>query len=334
MPRRWCAVAFAVCFAAGYACASASENFPPLSLKHVADVPLGGRPTRLDYASMDPARHLLFIAHLGDSEVIVFDTSANRVVARIAEVSHVHGVLVIPESGRIYASATGTNEVVAIDEATFEITARIPGGIYPDGMAYAPDAHKLYVSDEHGGTDTVIDLRSNTRIATIQIGGEIGNTQYDAATRHVFVNAQTRAELEEIDPATDTIIRRIPVPGARNNHGLLIDPVHQRAFIACDGNNTLIVLDLRTERVLKAFQVARAPDVLAIDPAREDLYVAAESGRVTAFKLEGDSVSKAAESFVGLNAHVVAIDTTNHLIYFPLMNIDGRTILRIMSPFP
>lgn len=134
---------------------------PDLPLQSVADIPLGGNTTRLDYESFDPGRHLLFIAHLGDSAVIAFDTRAQRVVARIANVSKVHGVLAIPELGRVYASATGTNEVVAIDEASLQITARVSGGTYPDGMAYAPDFHKLYVSDEHGNSDTVIDVTSN-----------------------------------------------------------------------------------------------------------------------------------------------------------------------------
>ena len=107
-----------------------------LPLESVADVPLGGHTTRLDYESIDPSRHLLFIAHLGDSAVIVFDTQAQRVVSRITDVSKVHGVLAIPELGRVYASATGTNEVVVIDEASLKITARMPGGTYPDGMTY------------------------------------------------------------------------------------------------------------------------------------------------------------------------------------------------------
>jgi YVTN family beta-propeller protein len=109
----------------------------------------------------------------------------------------------------------------------------MPGGVYPDGLAYAPDAHKVYISDEHGGTDTVIDVRTNAVVATVEIGGDIGNTQYDPASHHIFVNAQSAAELVEIDPATDTIVRWIAVPGARENHGLLIDSGQHRAFIAC-----------------------------------------------------------------------------------------------------
>ena len=85
------------------------------------------------------------------------------VVKDIPKVSHVHGVLAIPELGRVYASATGTDEVVAIDDGTLEITARVPAGHYPDGMAYAPEVHKLYVSDEHGNTETVIDVETQQR---------------------------------------------------------------------------------------------------------------------------------------------------------------------------
>ena len=329
-PRRWRAARLAACLLVGCACASASDNVPPLSLKLIADVPLGGRPTRLDYASIDPARHLLFIAHLGDSEVIAFDTEARQVVARIANVSHVHGVLVIPELGLLYASATGTNEVVAIDETTFKIIARMPGGIYPDGMAYAPDTHKLYVSDEHGGTDTVIDVRTHTRIATIQIGGEIGNTQYDPATHHVFVNAQTRAELVDIDPESDTIVRRLAVAGANGNHGLLIDSGEHRAFIACEGNDTLIVLDFQAGKMLAQLSVAKDPDVLAFDATRHVLYVAGESGQVSEFNLSEGKIEKTGESLLALNAHVVVIDPGTHEVYFPLMNVDGKPVLRIM----
>jgi hypothetical protein len=82
-----------------------------LPLTVVADVPLPGDTSRFDYESYDPVRHLLFIAHLGQSEVLVF------------------------------------------------------------------------VSDETGGTETVIDIQSNQRIAMIRLGGEVGNTQYDPVSR-------------------------------------------------------------------------------------------------------------------------------------------------------
>ena len=311
------------------ACADSTVGFDV-----VADVPLPGDTSRFDYESLDAGRHLLFIAHLGASEVLAFDTDQRRVVARIANVSHVHGVLVVPELHRVYASATGTNEIFAIDEDTFGITARTPGGRYPDGMAYAPEVRKLYVSDETGGTETVIDTAANRRVARIELGGEAGNTQYDAISKHIFVNVQTRKDLVEIDPARDTIVARIPLSGADGNHGLLIDAERRIAFIACEGNDTLIALDLESRTVLGTFPVGSGPDVLAADPDNGRVYVASESGTLSIFEVRARTVTKTFEGFLGPNAHVVATDPARRLAYFPLKNSNGGPVLRIVRMRP
>ncbi|WP_028206407.1 YncE family protein [Paraburkholderia nodosa] len=303
-----------------------------LPLKQVEDVPLPGRSSRFDYESYDPSRHLLFIAHLGDSEVLVLDTVASRVVARIPGISSVHGLLVVPELSRVYASATGTNEVVAIDERTLKIIARAPGGIYPDGMAYAPDAHRLFVSDETGETETVIDVPGNRRIATIPLDGEVGNSQYDPVSRHIFVNVQTRRQLVEIDPTTNTIVSRTDLPGAKGNHGLLIVPELHLALIACEDNDRLLVLDMHTMKVVSAFDTGGEPDVLAFDPALHTVFVAGEAGVVSMFSVDASRVSKIGDGRVGPNAHVVSLDAATHRAYFPLKDVGGHPVLRIMAP--
>ena len=310
----------------------ATEGVGKLPLAPVADVPLPGDTSRFDYESYDASRHLLFIAHLGASEVLIFDTQKQAVVTRIPAISQVHGVLAVPELGKVYASATGSNEVAVIDEATFRVEARIPGGIYPDGMAYAPEVHKLYVSDEHGDADTVIDVKTNARIATIPLGGEVGNTQYDAVSKHIFANVQTRGQLVEIDPATDRVVARIDLPGAQGNHGLLIDSASRRAYIACEGNAKLLVLDLDTKRVVETFDLGEDPDVLAFDPDLRFLYVAGEAGVVSVFSTLGGKTVKVGEAQLGPNAHVVAVDSTTHRAYFPLKNLGGKAVLRIMAP--
>lgn len=305
-----------------------------LPLATIADVPLPGNATRWDYASLDARRHHLFLAHLGDSAVVVFDTAHRKVIATIPGVSQVHGVLYVPQLDRVYASATGTNEVVAIDARTFKIVARMPGGDYPDGMAYAPEVHRLYVSDEHGGTDTVIDVAGNQRIATIPLGGEVGNTQYDPVSRHIFANVQTRNQLVEIDPVTDKVIARIELPGARGNHGLFIDAPARLAFIACEGNSKLLVLNIASHKVVASFDAARGPDVLAFDPSLGLLYVASESGQVSVFKADGQNVNELATAWLGPNAHVVAVDPATHEAFFPLKPVHGTPMLRITQPDP
>ena len=303
-----------------------------LALMRIADVPLPGGTSRFDYESIDPQRGLLFIAHLGDNEVVVFDLRASRVTTRIGGVSSVHGVLAVPELSRIYASATGNDEIVEIDAQTLKVLARMPGGRYPDGMAYAPEVHKLYVSDEFGKTETVIDVRTRQRVATIPLGGEAGNTQYDPASRHIFVNEQTHDKVIEIDPASDRIVNRFDLPHAREAHGLLIDADRRLAFVACAGNDKLLVFDMRAKRVAQSFDVGGDPDVLAFDAANALLYVAGERGVVSMFRVKANGVEKTGEGTVGPNAHVVAVDPATHRLYFPLKDIGGRPVLRIMAP--
>jgi DNA-binding beta-propeller fold protein YncE len=306
-----------------------------LPLRNAGDIVLPGNPTRLDYQSLDVRRHLLFIAHLGDGQVIAVDTKARRVVATIADVSAVHGVLAVPSLGVVYASATGTNEVVAIDESTLKIAARTDGGVYPDGMAFDPRTRRLFVSDERGRTETVIDTRSNRRISTIELDGEVGNSAFDPASGHVFVNVQTLGQLVEIDPKTNAVVRRLSVSGTGcvGNHGLLLDALTHRAFIACEGSASLLWYDLRSSRIVQAWTIGEDPDVLALDPVTHRLFVAAESGTVSVFD-DGKRVTRTSQGFFAPAAHTVAVDPQTHLLYFPLENVGGKPVLRIVEQQP
>ena len=164
------------------------------------------------------------------------------------------------------------------------------------------------------------------------MGGDVGNTQYDAVSKHIFVNVQTRRQLIEIDPETDKIVARIDLPGAEGNHGLLIEPKQRRAFIACEGNAKLLVLDLESKKVIASFDVGADPDVLAYDAGLRTLYVAGEAGVVSLFKIKAGKTVLIGDGLLGPNAHVVAVDPVTHKSYFPLKDLSGKTVLRIMRP--
>jgi YVTN family beta-propeller protein len=314
---------------AALATSMTTSNGAGLPLQTIADISLPGGASRFDYESIDQERKRLFIAHLGASTVTIIDTGANRVVANIPGIADVHGVLAVPSLHRVYASATGDNQIAVIDEDTLHVLARVPGGVYPDGMAYDADRQLLFVSDESGGTDTVIDTKTNQRVATISLGGEAGNTQYDPISHRVFVAVQTRNQLVAIDPLRRQVVAQFALPGCQHDHGLLLDTPQHLAFVACDGNATLLVVDLRSMQVLSTQTVGAVPDVLALDAVEHRLYVAAESGVVSVFT-EGDrTVRKLGEGFVAPDAHVVAVDDATHILYLPLQNVGGAPVLRI-----
>jgi hypothetical protein len=90
-----------------------SNTSQALPLRQAGELALPGASTRFDYESLDPGRGLLFIAHLGDSQVIETDIRARRVIRVITGLPDVHGVLVVPALHRVYATATGDNQMAA-----------------------------------------------------------------------------------------------------------------------------------------------------------------------------------------------------------------------------
>lgn len=232
-----------------------------LPLHLTARVPLSGPAVRFDYASFDPTTNRLWIAHMDADELLAFDVVHRRIVKTVAAPG-VHGVIAVPELGRVYASATNAREVLTLNARTGAVLARAPAGQYPDGLAYDPVERHVFVSDESGGVETVLNV-AGRRIATISLGGEAGNVQYDSGSGRVLADVQTLNQVAVIDPRTNRIERRVHLAKCVNDHSLLVDSARRLGFIACDGNATLATLDLRTMRVTGTFKVGSSPDVLA-----------------------------------------------------------------------
>lgn len=317
--------------AAGIMAASQSNSSGPAPLKKVEDVPLPGAAVRFDYQSLDSDQHRLYIAHMNADQLVVFDTKTKAVVANLDGFPRVHGVIAVPEMHRVYASATGEHKIAVVDMQTLKIVAKVGPINYPDGLAYAPGPKRVFVSDEHGDADAVIDATTNSLITTIPLGGGAGNTVYDAGSGHILVAVHQKNEVAAIDPATAKIVGRYPVTGIEHPHGIALDVAARLAFIAGEGNNKLALMDLTDMKVLAAYAVGKDPDVLAFDPGNKRLYVSAESGQVAVFRENGKTLISEG-IFVMPHAHTVSVDPQTHLVYFPLQNLDGHPVLRIMAP--
>lgn len=330
--------AIALCVSAHSSLAGDTGGVP---LRHVGDIRLSGDTSRFDYQSFDAAAHRLFISRMGAGTVVVFDTAARREIANLKGFPGATGVTYVPSLDRVFVSVTGHwwnsviggGAVAAIDAKTLKILWKTPAGRFPDGSAFVPGVDRLYVSDESGDEELVLDARSGNLLTTIALGGEAGMTAFDAVSGLVLVNVQTKDEIASIDPSTNHITRHDALPAdCHNNHGLLLDVPARRAFVACDGNAKLLVFDLKVPHVTQTFDVGKKPDVLALDPVRNRLYVASESGIIAVFDTASRKIVKLGEDYVGDNAHSVAVDPYTGLVYLPLRDLDGHAVLRVMRP--
>jgi hypothetical protein len=336
--RRWwiVALAAAVVLAAAAMVLVVRHRPPPavtLPLRRAGQLALPGDSSRFDYASLDPGRGLLFLAHLGAGEIIEVDIRAGAVVRVIRGIDNVHGVLVVPERHRLYATATGADQLVTLDEDTGADLGRAPTGDYPDGLAYDPVHHTVWTTNETGGSETVVDTDTGRVRGTVQLGGDAGNVVYDKQSGQILADVQSRNQLAVIDPATLTVVRRVPLPGCDHPHGLSLDAPARLAFVACDANATLLSVDMNTWGTLGSQRVGDDPDVLAYDLAARRLYVAAESGWVTILDVRDRQLTVAGRSYLADGAHVVAVDPGTHRSFFPVPHgAAGRPALLIYEP--
>lgn len=305
---------------------------PTAPLTLVADVPLPGDPKRFDYQSFDSASGRLYISHMYGNRLDVFDTRAGTLIASNEGFPGATGVWAVPEQHHVYVSVTGRHEVAVVDDRTLAVVASVSGVVFPDGIAYAPREQKVFVSDERGDADVVIDARTNAKVATIPLGGEAGNTYYDTPSHCIVVAVQTKNELVAIDPATGRIVQRYPM-ACDHPHGFLIEEAHRLAFVTCEGDAKLLVVDLRTMRTTATITVAAGPDVLAFDPGLQRLYVGCESGTVAVFELWNGELASLGE-YTAPHAHTVAVDPGTHRVYLPLQDVGGKPVLRILAPPP
>ncbi|MGE5698406.1 MAG: YncE family protein [Candidatus Sericytochromatia bacterium] len=333
--RQSAAIAAMAVVAAGCAAQSVHprDSVSTLPLRSIGEVALPGDNSRFDYASLDTARGLLFIAHLGASEVVQVDVRASRVVRTIPNVSQVHGVLVVGPLNRAYATATGVNQVVAIDEAAGTEIARAPTGQYPDGLAYDPRRNAIWTTNERAGTETVFDAATLQPKATVALGGEVGNVGYDQDSDRMLVAVQGRNDLAVIDPATLTVTHRVDLPGCQHPHGLNVDGPDRLVFVACDQNATLLTIDQTNWTVTASDPVGDDPDVLAYDPSAHRLYVAAESGILTTLDLRDHTLAITGSGYLADGAHVVVVDAGTHRSYYPVpVGNNGHPVLLEREP--
>jgi YVTN family beta-propeller protein len=295
-------------------------------LRKVAEIDLPGPAgKRFDYLAIDEDDSYLLSAHLGAGLLHVIDLRSNTVVATVRDVPGVEGVAYIAEGRKVYTANWGENKIGVVDLARSAVIKRIPTEDKPDGIAYAAPFHKAYVSNERAKAESVIDVQTDTIIKVLRFDSETGVPQYDPVARKVYVNLQDRNTLAVIDPATDSVVETYPIDGCRGNHGMAIDAVRRRAFLSCEGNDTLTVVDLDAHRAIAHLPMAKGADVVMLDSGLRRIYVACSSGAISVFQMDDVTrFRKLQDVPVEPKIHSLAVDPRTHRVYAPAEQEKGR----------
>lgn len=314
---------------------------PPTSpLVKVADISVPSDGSRYDYASIDPQRRLLYVAHLGADEALVLDLRDTRNVHVVNGLGSVHGVLAPPHEPIWFATATRTNELVALQVGSNTEQWRINVGSFPDGIGFDRQNTTVAVSNKGDGSVTLARIGSSSSNSssnrppaqhTVKLGDETGNVVHDP-TGNVFLVAVTPPAKLVALTHTGVVAKTIELHDCKGAHGVVVADRERIALVACERNGSVAVVDLTTAKQVLVLKVGDGPDVLAFDPGLHRAYVAAENGPTIVVDVRPGGATVIGGVSVGPNAHTVAVDPTTHLLYFALHDVNGHAVIRVMRP--
>jgi DNA-binding beta-propeller fold protein YncE len=131
-----------------------------------------------------------------------------------------------------------------------------------EGFDVSPDGKQLWTAASEDGTISVIDLPAKK--LSVKLDGHVqgaNRLKFTPDGKQVFISSLGTGDLIIYDAVSQKEVKRLKI--GHGAAGILMDPVANRAFVACSADNNIVVVDLKTLEVTGRFDVGGVPDGLA-----------------------------------------------------------------------
>ena len=174
--------------------ASASAAVPDLMTLE-AKIPLGEVRGRIDHLALDPGRHRLFVAELGNGSLGVVDLDQGKVIQRITGLSEPQGVAYVPGADLVYVAQGGNGVLARFKADDLAPAGQTALGSDADNIRVDPTAQRLVVG--YGDSLALLEAASGRKTGTIPLAGHPESFQL-AADGRIFVNVPEASALSAL----------------------------------------------------------------------------------------------------------------------------------------
>lgn len=283
---------------------------PILRAKSPIVVP--GGPARYDYMVVDTARHRLLAAHTAANTLVVLDLRTRKVLASVP-VGKAQGVAVDEADNKIFVGCSADQQVAVVDRNMLTKVAAIPTDGPVDAIAFDPHNGRLYACNDDGTHVWVIDGKTNKVIGAVTIPEAPEYIVYDPVSDRVYQNIKSNDTLQVIDTTGNVVLSSLSTAPAHSPHGLAIDSKTQRLF--CAGKNgKLVVIDIRTGKIIAAPSIAQGVDQIAFDASKRLLYCACQRA-ISVVQETASGASSLADVPAPAGSHTIAVDPASHAVW-------------------
>ncbi|RDS83891.1 YncE family protein [Dyella monticola] len=246
---------------------------------------------------------------------MVVDTTSGKVLQEIPGMKHVHGVALVSDLHRAYASNGHGNDVSVIDLNTFKVVSTIPvSGKDPDAIIYDPATRRVLTMNGDSNNISVIDPMQGKELSTIPLDGNPEFAGSDGEG-HVYLNIEDKAELARVDVKEGKVVNTWSLAPCEGPTGLAVDAADKRIFSVC-ANGWMIVTDATDGHQVAKIAVDKKPDAARYDAQRHEVFSSSREGVLNIVRQDSpDSYSKLADVPTMKSARTMALDSTANKIY-------------------
>jgi DNA-binding beta-propeller fold protein YncE len=216
-----------------------------------------------DYIYDDADAHRLYVTR--GSHVQVVDTEKGELVGDITGLNGIHGVAIDDKADRGFVSDGRSDSVTIFDTKTWQkIGADVAVDPGPDCIVFDPSTERVFTFNGDSSMSTAIDAKTGKVVGHITLDGQPEFSVADGQG-HIYNNVESKSEVEEIDAKTLKVTHVWPLAPGDSPSGIAMDRTTRRTFSVCR-NQTLVVLNADSGKVVASPAIGNGPDACSFDP--------------------------------------------------------------------
>ncbi|HLH33016.1 MAG TPA: YncE family protein [Terriglobia bacterium] len=269
-----------------------------------------------DYIAAEPGTGHVFVSRA--THMMVVDGPTGKVLGDIPDTPGVHGAGIATKDGHGFTTNGGDSTVTMFDLKTFQVIKKIKvdvGGL--DGIMYDEPDNKIILTNHSRpvGTLVALDPKTGDIVGTAELEDNAPEGAAADGKGHIFVNNEVKGTIQVIDTKTWKATASWPLDPCKGPTGIAYDAKTNRIFSGC--NNTSVVVDASTGKIVATIKNGTRVDALAWDPSKKLIYIPnGGEGNVTV--VHQDSADKytvvdTVATFAG--AKTITVDPKSHNVY-------------------
>jgi YVTN family beta-propeller protein len=235
---------------------------------------------------------------------------------------------------RVYVPNSKSNTVDVIDQRTAKVVDHFAVGALPQHVTPSWDLRTLWVTNDRGNSLTPIDPRTGRHGRPVPVLDPY-NLYFTADGRRAIVVAEAHRELDFRTPHTMRLTKALPVPQCAGVDHMDYTADGTRALVSCEFAGRAIVVDLRSERVVKTIDLrpGAMPQDVKLSPDGRTFYVAdMASGGV--WLIDARRMRKERFQRTGAGAHGLYPSRDSKLLYVSNRSAGTITVLSFRTRRP